>query len=115
MYLWASTPVLVTVTTFASVVWFNPGTDASSHTFLPASSVFTAVSLLGMLIFPMNAFPWVLSGLLEARVSGRRLSQFLLRAKVFTPPAVSVTPWRHRSHHCGCGCGYSCGCWWCWC
>jgi len=43
-----------------------------------------------MLIFPMNAFPWVLSGMLEARVSGRRLSSFLLQAKLHEQPRVSA-------------------------
>jgi len=50
VYLWASTPVLVTVATFASVVWFDPNAGADTHTFLSASSVFTAVSLLSACI-----------------------------------------------------------------
>ncbi|CAM9449157.1 unnamed protein product [Chrysoparadoxa australica] len=51
--------------------------DPSGRSITPAS-VFTAVSLLNMLIFPMNAFPWVLSGLVEARVSFKRLKPLLL-------------------------------------
>lgn len=39
-----------------------------------------AVSLLQMLIHPMNAFPWVINGVVEAGVSKARLENVLLLA-----------------------------------
>lgn len=33
-----------------------------------------------MLIHPMNAFPWVINGIIEANVSKDRLENLLLRA-----------------------------------
>lgn len=91
VYLWAATPVLVSLATFGSVLWLDPARSSPDATFLPASSVFTAVALLNMLIFPMNAFPWVIAGLLEARVSLRRLSAFLLAA-ADTPRVPTFVP-----------------------
>lgn len=96
VYLWASTPVIVALATFGTVVWIDPSAGAagaaasaaSASSPLGASSVFTALSLLNLLIFPMNAFPWVLSGCLEASVSFQRLDSFLLDTRVRRPPAL---------------------------
>ncbi|KAI5054536.1 hypothetical protein GOP47_0030568 [Adiantum capillus-veneris] len=41
-------------------------------------TVFTRLSLFNMLISPMNSFPWVINGLIEAVVSLKRLTRFLL-------------------------------------
>lgn len=38
--------------------------------------VFTTLALVGMLIIPLNAFPWVLNGVLEAKVSLERIQRF---------------------------------------
>jgi len=85
--LWASTPALVALATFGTVVWLDPdaarpGTGATAagraSGALSPSSVFVAVSLLGQLIFPMNALPWVLAGTAEAAVSLGRLGRFLV-------------------------------------
>lgn len=38
--------------------------------------VFTALALVGMLILPLNGFPWVLNAILEAKVSLDRIQQF---------------------------------------
>ncbi len=43
--------------------------------------MFTALALLNMLIFPMNALPWVVTGCLEALVSLTRLRRLLLFAR----------------------------------
>lgn len=40
--------------------------------------VFTSLSLLNMLIVPINAIPWVLNGVIEAWVSVKRVSSYLL-------------------------------------
>ena len=39
--------------------------------------VFTSVALFNVLISPLNAFPWVINGLMEAWVSVKRVQQFL--------------------------------------
>ena len=39
--------------------------------------VFTSVALFNILISPLNAFPWVVNGLMEAWVSAKRVQQFL--------------------------------------
>uniref|UniRef100_A0A452GJE5 ATP-binding cassette sub-family C member 10 n=1 Tax=Gopherus agassizii TaxID=38772 RepID=A0A452GJE5_9SAUR len=39
--------------------------------------VFTALALVGMLILPLNNFPWVLNGILDAKVSLDRIQHFL--------------------------------------
>ena len=75
VFLWAATPVLVSLATFATVVLLIPRTPGTPA--LSAASVFTTVSLLGLLIFPLNAFSWVVTGVLEAVVSLRRLDAFL--------------------------------------
>lgn len=41
------------------------------------TQVFTALALVGMLILPLNSFPWVLNGTLEAKVSLDRIQRFL--------------------------------------
>lgn len=62
VFLWAAMPVLVPFATFVtSAVVF--------HQQLTAPQVFTTLALLNMLVFPMNAFPWIVNGIMEARVS----------------------------------------------
>ncbi|KAH8409549.1 hypothetical protein KR222_008401, partial [Zaprionus bogoriensis] len=69
VYFWATTPVLMCLLTFGmSVLLGNP---------LVASTTYTSVALLYMLIGPLNAFPWVLNGLIEAWVSLRRVQQLM--------------------------------------
>lgn len=38
--------------------------------------MFTTLALVGMLIIPLNTFPWVLNGILEAKVSLERIQRF---------------------------------------
>lgn len=69
VYFWATTPVLMCLLTFGvSVLLGNP---------LIASTTYTSVALLYMLIGPLNAFPWVLNGLIEAWVSIKRVQQLM--------------------------------------
>merc|ERR1719394_985685 len=68
VYLWATTPVLISVLTFATYVLLGNT--------LTAAKVFTSVALFAMLTGPLNAFPWVLNGLVESLVSIRRLEAF---------------------------------------
>ncbi|XP_039574916.1 ATP-binding cassette sub-family C member 10 isoform X1 [Passer montanus] len=68
VYMWAALPVVVSIAIFVTYVLLG-------HQ-LTATKVFTALALVGMLILPLNAFPWVLNGILEAKVSLDRIQQF---------------------------------------
>ncbi|NXL40961.1 MRP7 protein, partial [Podilymbus podiceps] len=69
VYLWAALPVVVSIAIFITYVLLG-------HQ-LTATKVFTALALVGMLILPLNNFPWVLNGTLEAKVSLDRIQHFL--------------------------------------
>ncbi|XP_068532582.1 ATP-binding cassette sub-family C member 10 isoform X3 [Anas acuta] len=69
VYLWAALPVVVSIVIFITYVLLG-------HQ-LTATKVFTALALVGMLILPLNSFPWVLNGTLEAKVSLDRIQRFL--------------------------------------
>ncbi|XP_068088676.1 ATP-binding cassette sub-family C member 10-like isoform X2 [Hyperolius riggenbachi] len=69
VYLWAALPVLTSIIIFVTYVLLG-------HQ-LSAAKVFTALALVGMLILPLNNFPWVLNGVLEAKVSLDRIQSFL--------------------------------------
>ncbi|KAM6355278.1 ATP-binding cassette sub-family C member 10 [Podargus strigoides] len=69
VYLWAALPVVVSIAIFITYVLLG-------HQ-LTATKVFTALALVGMLILPLNGFPWVLNGILEAKVSLDRIQHFL--------------------------------------
>ncbi|XP_040286793.1 ATP-binding cassette sub-family C member 10-like [Bufo bufo] len=69
VYLWAALPVLISIITFITYVLLG-------HQ-LTAAKVFTSLALVGMLILPLNNFPWVLNGVLEAKVSLERVESFL--------------------------------------
>ncbi|OWZ18240.1 Multidrug resistance protein ABC transporter [Phytophthora megakarya] len=60
VFFWASTPVIVQVSVFVTAIY--SGRDIS------AADAFTAIALLDRLIFPMNYFPWIINGFLEAKV-----------------------------------------------
>ena len=68
VYLWATTPVLISFFTFATYVMLGNR--------LTAPIVFTSLTLLNMLINPLNSFPWIVQGLVEAYVSVKRLQKF---------------------------------------
>ncbi|NXC80564.1 MRP7 protein, partial [Cercotrichas coryphoeus] len=68
VYMWAAVPVVVSIAIFITYVLLG-------HQ-LTATKVFTALALVGMLIIPLNGFPWVLNAILEAKVSLDRIQQF---------------------------------------
>uniref|UniRef100_A0A8C3QAN2 Uncharacterized protein n=1 Tax=Geospiza parvula TaxID=87175 RepID=A0A8C3QAN2_GEOPR len=68
VYMWAALPVVISIAIFVTFVLLG-------HQ-LTATKVFTALALVGMLILPLNSFPWVLNGILEAKVSLDRIQQF---------------------------------------
>ncbi|KAG5675958.1 hypothetical protein PVAND_005815 [Polypedilum vanderplanki] len=69
VYFWATTPVLMCLFTFGEI--------ALTGQKLTASVTYTSVALLNLLIGPLNAFPWVLNGLMEAFVSLKRVQELI--------------------------------------
>lgn len=69
VYFWATTPVLMCLLTFGVSYLYNGP--------LTAATTFTTVALLNMLIGPLNTFPWVLNGLIEAWVSLKRVQELV--------------------------------------
>ena len=45
--------------------------------YVPTLQIFTSLALFNILISPLNAFPWVINGLMEAWVSTKRVNAFL--------------------------------------
>lgn len=69
VYFWAATPVFIPIVTFTVYIALgNP---------LDPARVFTAVALFNMLIMPLNAFPWVINGMVEAWVSLKRVERLM--------------------------------------
>jgi ATP-binding cassette subfamily C (CFTR/MRP) protein 10 len=69
VYLWASAPVLITIAILSTYT-------VVMHEKLTAAKVFTSLSLINILIMPLNALPWVLLALVEAYVSIKRFKGF---------------------------------------
>ena len=67
VYFWAATPILMSLFTFGLFVLLGHN--------LTATIVFTSLSLFNVLIAPLNSFPWVVNGIVEAIVSVRRLQR----------------------------------------
>ena len=65
---------------------------------MDAARVFTAVALFNMLVMPLNAFPWVINGLVEAHVSAKRINR-LLKVSAGHDTFVQVTTRVCRSRH----------------
>jgi ATP-binding cassette, subfamily C (CFTR/MRP), member 10 len=77
---WAVTPVVVVLATIAACYWMNPGSELST------GQLFSTITLLNMLVYPFNAFPWVINGIMEARVSAARLQKFVANVPSSFPP-----------------------------
>lgn len=69
VFFWAITPTIIKLMTFATATLLGQP--------LTAATAFASVALLNMLIAPLNAFPWVLNGLVEAYVSLKRVQSYL--------------------------------------
>ncbi|KAI3512724.1 hypothetical protein L1887_20043 [Cichorium endivia] len=69
VFFWATTPILFSFFTFGLYVMMGNQLDAAT--------VFTCLALFNNLISPLNSFPWVINGLIDAVISTRRLSKFL--------------------------------------
>lgn len=69
VFFWATTPSLFSLFTFGLFTLMGNQLDAAM--------VFTCLALFNTLISPLNSFPWVINGLIDAIISTRRLSRFL--------------------------------------
>ncbi|MED6142128.1 ABC transporter C member 13, partial [Stylosanthes scabra] len=69
VFFWATTPTLFSLFTFGLFTLMGNQLDAAM--------VFTCLALFNTLISPLNSFPWVINGLIDAFISSRRLSRFL--------------------------------------
>ncbi|XP_059642397.1 ABC transporter C family member 13 isoform X2 [Cornus florida] len=69
VFFWATTPTLFSLFTFGAYTLMGHQLDAAT--------VFTCLALFNSLISPLNSFPWVINGLIDAIISTRRLSRFL--------------------------------------
>ena len=69
VFFWATTTVIFSTLTFTLY--------AASGKELTPRIVFTSLALFNVLIAPINAFPWVVNGIVEAFVSLRRVEAFL--------------------------------------
>ncbi|XP_021866255.1 ABC transporter C family member 13 isoform X2 [Spinacia oleracea] len=69
VFFWATTPTLFSLCTFGLYTLMGHQLDAAT--------VFTCVALFNTLISPLNSFPWVINGLIDAFISTRRLTRFL--------------------------------------
>ncbi|PSS06452.1 ABC transporter C family member 13 like [Actinidia chinensis var. chinensis] len=69
VFFWATTPTLFSLFTFGLYSLMGHQLDAAT--------VFTCLALFNSLISPLNSFPWVINGLIDAIISIRRLSRFL--------------------------------------
>ncbi|XP_052159889.1 ABC transporter C family member 13 isoform X2 [Oryza glaberrima] len=69
VYFWATTPTLFSLCTFSIFAIMGHSLDAAT--------VFTCVALFNTLISPLNSFPWVINGMIDAVISSRRLSKYL--------------------------------------
>lgn len=74
VFFWATTTVVIS--TFSFVAYDALGEDVRKI------NVFTAISLFNILIFPLNALPWTIGGMLTGRVSLRRLLDFFAMPEV---------------------------------
>ncbi|XP_073023076.1 ABC transporter C family member 13 [Primulina eburnea] len=69
VFFWATTPTLFSLSTFGLYTLMGHKLDAAT--------VFTCLALFNNLISPLNSFPWVINGLIDAAISTRRLSRYL--------------------------------------
>lgn len=79
-FMWMSTPLFVSIVTF--MTYTLAGYD------LNATTAFTALSLFNILRFPLNVLPSIITQVVQAAVSLKRLSKYLL-AEEIDPNVVS--------------------------
>nr|QIT08316.1 putative ABC transporter C family member 13 [Siraitia grosvenorii] len=85
VFFWATTPTLFSLFTFGLFTLMGYQLDAAT--------VFTCLALFNTLISPLNSFPWVINGMIDAVISLRRLTRFLscIENKI-EPDATNISP-----------------------
>lgn len=81
VYFWATTPTLFSLFTFSIYAIMGHSLDAAT--------VFTCVALFNTLISPLNSFPWVINGMIDAVISSRRLSTYLSAPEHFSSELIA--------------------------
>ncbi|KAI8088846.1 multi drug resistance-associated protein MRP [Halteromyces radiatus] len=84
-FIWASVPFIVTVVTFGVYIYSSQP--------LTSDVVFVAISLFGMLQFPLAMGPDLISNIIEAHVSLRRIESYLTSNEM-DPEAVQHEDYR---------------------
>ncbi|XP_066521778.1 ATP-binding cassette sub-family C member 3 isoform X2 [Hoplias malabaricus] len=82
---WTSAPFLVALTTFAVYV------SVDKNNILDAKKAFVSLSLFNILRFPLNMLPQVISSLVQASVSLKRIQEFLTHDEL-SPENVDRKP-----------------------
>ncbi|XP_060795614.1 ATP-binding cassette sub-family C member 3 isoform X2 [Neoarius graeffei] len=82
---WTSAPFLVALTTFAVYV------SVDKNNSLDAEKAFVSLSLFNILRFPLNMLPQVISSIMQASVSLKRIQQFLSHDEL-NPESVDRKP-----------------------
>ncbi|KAL5473787.1 hypothetical protein EMCRGX_G028343 [Ephydatia muelleri] len=71
---WTSAPFLVALVTFATYALVHQGSLTER---LTSERIFVSLSLFNLISFPLSMLPVVISNVVQARVSARRISSFL--------------------------------------
>ncbi|CAM0913131.1 unnamed protein product [Alopecurus aequalis] len=83
VYFWATTPTLFSLFTFSIFAIMGHSLDAAT--------VFTCVALFNTLISPLNSFPWVINGMIDAVISSRRLGNYLSTPELCSSELTSTS------------------------
>lgn len=83
-FAWTCSPFLVSLATF--VTYTVSGND------LTAEKAFVALTLFNILQFPLSMLPFLISSLVEASVSNKRLKKFLLNPELDPKNVIRVLP-----------------------
>ncbi|CAO3622955.1 unnamed protein product [Cunninghamella blakesleeana] len=89
-FTWTSIPFLVSLTTFALFI-------ATTNQPLTSEIAFVAISLFGLLQFPLSAFPMVISSTIEAGVSLYRIEKYLASEEL-DPNAVTHENYKEQEN-----------------
>ncbi|KAJ7517215.1 hypothetical protein O6H91_21G014900 [Diphasiastrum complanatum] len=92
VYFWACTPTLFSLFTFGLYALLGYSLDAAT--------VFTSLALFNILLAPLNSFPWVINGVIEAFISIKRVHKFLLcpNYDVDWTKEMTMSPLKISSH-----------------
>ncbi|XP_042226170.1 multidrug resistance-associated protein 1-like isoform X1 [Homarus americanus] len=81
-FIWTSTPFLVSLATFATYV------NLSSENILDAKTAFVSLALFNLLRFPIAMLPMLITSLVQANVSLKRMNKFM-NANELDPNSVT--------------------------